>query len=249
MNNKQTVVATFAAVLLGCSAAVAAETPAETALDAPTWEKTLKAMPKGTAEAGAKAHAAKMCAACHGADGTASNDAWPTVSGQPAEATIKSLLDYRDGRRPGGPMGAMMVASAKSLTDQDIADLAAFYETKAPVIDPNKKIAAVKDEAAAKRMVLQGDPARTITPCAACHGYEASGNPNGDVPVLHGQNAGYLEATLKDYRSGKRSSDIISEMRFFAKKLTDEEIRDLALYYAAQKPALKAQAAAAPAQK
>ncbi len=245
MSKQKSVLAACAVLLLACSAVSAAEQPKDTAVDAQTWIKTLEKMPKGTAEAGAKTHAAAMCAGCHGANGTSPNDMWPSVTGQPAAVTIKSLADYRDGRRTGGPMGMMMVAAAKSLTDQQIADLAAYYEAQPLVVAAGKKIEPVKDEAAVKRLVLQGDASRTITPCAACHGYDATGNINGQVPVLHGQNAGYLEDTLKQYRDGKRTSDILSEMRFFVKNLTDAEIRDLALYYAAQPTT--AQPAPAPA--
>lgn len=81
----------------------------------------------------------------------------------------------------------------------------------------------------------KGDRTRGITPCAACHGATAAGNPNGQVPVLHGQQSAYLAATLKAYRSGERSSDLLKEMRVFAQALTDEEIADLAAYYGAQK--------------
>lgn len=205
--------------------------PAATAMDPQTWQRTLEKMPAGRALEGAKVHAANFCAGCHGAEGVAVNEMWPSVVGQPAAVTMKSLVDYRDGRRSGDSMAGMMAAAAKKLTDQNISDLAAFYE-KTPLVGKTKTSASFKDEAALFRMVRKGDSARTITPCAACHGLDASGNPNGEVPRLHGQNALYLEAALKQYRASVRSSDMLSEMRFFSRKLTDDEIHDLALYYA-----------------
>ena len=101
------------------------------------------------------------------------------------------------------------------------------------------------------RLVRKGDPARAITPCAACHGMTGKGRSNGKVPVLHGQNPTYLAAQLRDYRDGRRDNDVLKEMRFFAQKLTDDEINALADFYAGEtgwpgvKPARPAAKAAA----
>lgn len=74
-------------------------------------------------------------------------------------------------------------------------------------------------------------PAKAAT-CVGCHG--ADGNsmvPN--FPKLAGQHASYLEKTLKDFRDGFRKN---ATMAPFAAGLTDEEIKELAEYYAAQTP-------------
>ena len=81
-------------------------------------------------------------------------------------------------------------------------------------------------------LIKQGDPARAITPCAACHGTTGKGRANGSVPVLHGQNSVYLAGQLRDYRDGKRTNDVLKEMSFFAQKLTDDEINALVNHYA-----------------
>lgn len=73
-------------------------------------------------------------------------------------------------------------------------------------------------------------PAKAKT-CVGCHG--ADGNsmvPN--FPKLAGQHANYLEKALKDFRDGFRKD---ATMAAFAKGLSDQEIKDLAAYYAAQK--------------
>ena len=68
-----------------------------------------------------------MCVGCHGIDGyrTAFPTAYhvPKIGGQHAEYLVKSLEGYRDGTRSHPSMTAL----AKSLTDQEIKDLAAFY--------------------------------------------------------------------------------------------------------------------------
>lgn len=47
-------------------------------------------------------------------------------------------------------------------------------------------------------------------------------------------NPAYLAGQLRDYRDGRRTNDILKEMRFFVQKLTDDEINALAVYYASQ---------------
>ena len=71
--------------------------------------------------------------------------------------------------------------------------------------------------------------ARSAT-CVACHG--ADGNsPNPVWPKLAGQHAPYLEKQMKDFRDGKRNDPMMSAM---AKPLSDEDISNLAAYFAAQ---------------
>jgi len=67
--------------------------------------------------------------------------------------------------------------------------------------------------------------------CAACHG--ATGNESLDdtYPKLAGQHDDYLANSLRDYRSGKRRNAI---MAGFAAGLSDEDINDLAAFYASQ---------------
>lgn len=71
--------------------------------------------------------------------------------------------------------------------------------------------------------------------CAGCHG--ADGNSTIETnPVLAGQYESYLVRALKDYRSGSRESAI---MAGFAAALSDQDIRDLAAWFASQESALK----------
>jgi len=82
---------------------------------------------------------------------------------------------------------------------------------------------------ASTAMTAQAAPAKAAT-CVGCHG--ADGNsmvPN--FPKIAGQHAAYLEKQLKDFRDGFRKD---ATMVPFAKGLTDEEIKELAAFYAAQ---------------
>lgn len=75
----------------------------------------------GDAAAG-KAKAA-TCAACHGVNGISSNDMWPNLAGQKAGYLVAQMKAFRDG----GRNNPMMAPMAASLSDADIADLAAYY--------------------------------------------------------------------------------------------------------------------------
>ena len=220
-----------AAGALAAAAAAAAGGAPQTAPEALTpeaWAKTLKAMPEGNFIAGAADHAGLFCNSCHGKAGNADSEHYPSLGGQPAEVIIKALLDYRDGRRSGDARADLMAAAARPLTDQQIANLAAIYAAgKLPA--PRE---AARGGDVALKLVTKGDVSRNITPCAACHGVSGRGNPNQAVPVLYGQGRNYLEIALKQYRDGTRTSDMLSEMRFFAKELTDEEIAGLAGFFA-----------------
>lgn len=215
--------------------------------------EALKSLPVGDAARGKETLGKLSCGGCHGPQGLAPMPAFPHLAGQPADVTKKSMLDYQTKRRAKGMQAMMMAAAAASVTPEQIADLAAYYETLpggpgvAPKADAKPAAKADDKKAEAKdakpavtslpalTLVKKGDRTRGITPCAACHGATAAGNPNGQVPVLHGQQSAYLAVTLKAYRSGERSSDLLKEMRVFAQALTDEEIADLAAYYGAQK--------------
>ena len=83
------------------------------------------AAPKGNAAAGATK--SKPCAACHGVDGDKTIDGqYPRIAGQYADYLLRSMEEYKNGRRD----NAIMAGFVKDLSTQDLADLAAFYESK-----------------------------------------------------------------------------------------------------------------------
>jgi len=82
------------------------------------------AMAKGNPAAGKEKSG--TCQACHGLDGKSIDPSYPNLAGQYASYLEKSLLDYRDGRRSNPIMGPMAI----NLSNQDIADLAAWYASQ-----------------------------------------------------------------------------------------------------------------------
>jgi cytochrome c553 len=191
--------------------------------------ETLKLVKNGNAEKGR--NLAESCKACHGLRGegmpaeTRDDEtipAIPALAGQVANYTFKQLRDYFNGDRSNDSMTAI----AKGLSEQDAADLAAWYASLAPPKPTNNK----QDVSTAEKMVEAGDGKRILPPCFVCHGANGQGEKM-DIPSLVGQQAHYFERTLMQYRSGERHNDIYSRMRLIAKQLSEAEIKALSLYY------------------
>jgi len=193
----------------------------------------LAALPTGDAERGRVVNQQFFCASCHGDRGQAPTFNWPHTAGQRGAYTAKMLLDYQRRLRAENRGAALMHDIAVMLTPQQIADVAAFYETLPAPRDDGTPRPAVSPDAlrAAEQLVRKGDPSRLITPCASCHGVRGQGGKF-EASALAGQNPQYLARTLLDYQSGLRANDAAKGMRAFAKHLTRDEINALAKYYA-----------------
>lgn len=83
-------------------------------------------MAAGNADAGKGK--SMMCAACHGANGVGIGPTFPNLAGQKADYLAIQMKAFKDGSRKGGN-AAQMVGMVAALSDQDIADLAAYYES------------------------------------------------------------------------------------------------------------------------
>lgn len=183
-------------------------------------------MPAGDPERGRRRHGELFCASCHGARGESPSRHWPSLAGQRAPYTYKMLLDYRAGQRHEDARAEMMVVLARLMTEQDMADVAAFYAAQ-----PLPDSAPLQPEHPASTLVRRGDPVRLITPCASCHGVEGQGGRN-ETPALAGQRPEYLVRTLQAFRADARRNDVHQGMAQFAWELSDAEIQALADYYA-----------------
>jgi cytochrome c553 len=145
----------------------------------------------GNANAGAKK--AQMCIGCHGMPGYQATHPEiykvPMISGQSAKYIASALAAYRKGDRRHPSMRGI----AGSLSDQDIADLSAFYEGHV------KGVVRVADTVAepsadVKDLLTKGA-------CASCHGPNYSKAIDPSYPKLAGQHADYLFAALKSYKA------------------------------------------------
>jgi cytochrome c553 len=177
---------------------------------------------QGSAEAG-QAKAAP-CAACHGTDGNSINPLWPSLAEQHAQYTAKQLTAFQEGDR----IDVLMSSFAAPLSDQDIADLAAYFETQ--TLTPKGADPALVETG--ERIYRSGLPDRGIPACIACHGPAGRGNPLAAYPAVGGQHATYIVNTLRAYSSGTRQSDgdVNLMMRELASSLREEEIQAVASY-------------------
>jgi len=176
----------------------------------------------GDAAAG-KAKSA-TCAGCHGADGNSANTLWPKIAGQHPEYISKQLNDFKGGRR----MDPMMAPMAAPLSDQDVADLSAYFSQQ--TLKPGAAKANLVSMG--QKLYRGGDPDRDVSACIACHGPTGKGNPLAGFPAVGGQHADYIAKSLKDFRAGTRKNDAAHMMRDIASRMSEEQINAVASFIA-----------------
>ena len=167
---------------------------------------------------------ALTCTACHGPEGNSVNPLWPNIAGQNAPYVQAQLKAFKTGER----QDPLMTSQAMLLSDEDMADLAVYFE------DLPMAAQAVKDPSAValgESLYRGGNLETGVAACLACHGPSGDGNPAAKYPALRGQHADYIAKQLRDYASGARTSDGKTRvMRDIAARLSDEEIAAISSY-------------------
>tara|TARA_B100001059_G_scaffold220869_1_gene243288 strand:- start:32 stop:670 length:639 start_codon:yes stop_codon:yes gene_type:complete len=186
----------------------------------------------GDAEAG-QAKAA-MCMGCHGVDGNSLVPTFPKLAGLGHKYLLKQMQDIRDGRRP----VAVMAGQVDNMTDQDLSDIAAFYD-----VQPRTGGTADPDKVSLGRKVYLGGIAeRQVPACSGCHSPTGNGNGPAGYPALAGQHADYVAAQLKMFRkgyedpAGRTNGGEAKIMRTTAFRMSDMEIEAVASYIAGLQP-------------
>ena len=186
-----------------------------------------------TGDAAAGKNKSVACGACHGADGNSAAPAFPKLAGQGERYLVKQLMDIRDGARPVPTMAGQL--DGKS--DQDLADIAAFYASQARSGgQANAELLALGE-----KIYRSGVAERNVAACTACHSPTGKGNAPAGFPALAGQHADYTAAQLRAYRKGYendagRTNDGDAKiMRTTAFGLSDGEIDAVASYIAGLK--------------
>jgi cytochrome c553 len=176
---------------------------------------------QGNALAGSKKNA--LCIGCHGIKGfhTAFPETYqvPKLSGQGAQYIGSALHAYKAGERKHPSMRAM----SASLSEQDIADLAAYYESTGTGVTLQPKAPAGSAKAA--ELVTKAG-------CTSCHGENFSKPISPTYPKIAGQNADYLLVALKSYKNSDkplmgRGNPIMGGI---AKQFSNAELKVLADY-------------------
>jgi cytochrome c553 len=177
---------------------------------------TAPAPAKPDAAQAGKAVAMAACAGCHGNTGISQIPGIPSLVGLDPKYLVEVMKAYKSGKNKNDTMKAMLA----SVGDVAMNNIALFYALQTPA---RAKTPAAGDQAAGKAAAAS---------CGGCHGDQGvSGNPA--TPSLAGQDAQYLVAALKAYKSGLRADETMKGM---VAALDDKSMKNLAAYYAAQQP-------------
>ena len=201
--------------------AAASSAPAAAATPAASDEDVMAAKP-GNATAGQAKAAA--CGACHGADGNSTDGQYPKLAGQHEMYIAHQLNNFKSGAR----QNAIMQGMVAPLSVQDMHDIGAYFASK-------QSLPGVADESLVtqgQKLYREGDTARGIPACMACHSIDGRGNPGAMYPQLTSQHAQYIEAKLKDFHDGVTwgTEAHAQIMPLIAKKLDPQDISALATY-------------------
>ncbi|SFU21282.1 c-type cytochrome [Mesorhizobium sp. YR577] len=166
------------------------------------------------------------CVRCHETNGAGRSALTPIIAGQSEAYLLESLRAYAEGRRASG----FMAQAAANVDPDGLERLARYFAAQSP---PAPDSAPANQAASGGREIAErGLSTRRVPACLGCHGGSAQ---NPAYPKLWGQRADYIEAQLRLFREGKRSGTAYSHLMLnAAKNLTDEDIKAVATYFAAQ---------------
>jgi cytochrome c553 len=191
------------------------------------------------------------CTSCHGENGNNQISTFPKLAQQHSSYLQKQLHAFKEGARN----DPMMSAMALPLTDEDIADISAYYATQKisgnalPVQEPvdADETPVSSDKKGSKSDTIQtliaqgsdlyrnGDIKREVSACIACHGPFGEGNKPASFPALKSQHADYLIKSLTDFKADSRSKNPQNIMHMIAKKMTDQEIKAVSYHISMMK--------------
>jgi cytochrome c553 len=188
--------------------------------------------PAGAGSVDAGSSKSAVCTACHGPSGNSANPEWPNLAGQNA-AYLREQLEMFKAKKRNNPI---MQPIIEPLTERDFASRA-YFAAQTPTgleADPSYWKAG-------EALYKNGDAARSIPACSACHGPAGQGNAGAGFPALRAQHSVYTVKQLQDYLTSNRYRDSADAtkvhttrnsvmMTTIAARLTPEDIRNLASY-------------------
>ena len=152
------------------------------------------------------------CAGCHGDQGVSSNPATPSLAGQDAEYLMAALRAYKNGARADETMKTL----AGPLDDTTMKNIAAYYAGQEP------QALNIRPPSTTQEWTQK---------CDRCHGLNGN-STDPRIPALAAQRVEYLQTALREFQTGARTS---SEMHAMSDALSEDDIKNLATYYAHQK--------------
>jgi cytochrome c553 len=227
----------FALAVASVTSQALAQTPApaqkaSAQAAAPAPQKTA-----GSTPAGAKSIEAKvaMCVGCHGIRGYQASfpevHKVPMIAGQSAKYIVAALNGYKQGDRKHPTMRGI----ADTLSEQDMNDIAAYYEKLGK--DPAHQLPAAADKVPSPQVAALLQKAA----CASCHGANFAKPIDPSYPKIAGQHADYMFVALKAYKAENnpavgRSNGVMGAI---AKQFSNAELKALSGYVASLEGDLK----------
>jgi len=181
--------------------------------------------PAGDVQAGARK--VSMCVGCHAIPGMRASfpeiHRVPMISGQTQAFLVTALTAYRKGDRRHPTMRGV----ARSLTDQDIADIAAYYASHGAAGNPEVPATMAAAPARVAELLNRGA-------CMQCHGANLNNPIDPSFPKIAGQHADYLFVSMRAYRiQGNRHVGRNNPvMQGIVQQFTDAELRLMANFIA-----------------
>jgi cytochrome c553 len=169
----------------------------------------------------------QLCQGCHGEYGNSTETLIPKLAGQYGNYIAKEVRNYQTGTRTHQIMDAM----AATLTDEDLADVAAYFASQKKMQGDGSA-----ENPLGKELFLHGDTSKMRLACVNCHGVRGKGiEPRISMfPVIGGQHKDYIRRQLVNFREGYRTNSPNGIMNKIAGSLTDPEIEALAEYVSVQ---------------
>jgi cytochrome c553 len=173
------------------------------------------------------------CAGCHAGDGNSMVPSFPKLAGLGEKYLYRQLTMIKSGER----MVASMTGLLDNSSDQDLQDMAAYYDSQQRTIAGAQEITMIgySDPIEVLELgenIYRGGNLKTGVPsCAGCHSPAGTGNGPAGYPGLGGQHADYIESQLLKYQSGERASGANAKiMQGVAERLSNKEIKAIANY-------------------
>jgi cytochrome c553 len=171
-----------------------------------------------------------VCSACHGENGNSAVPTFPRLSGQVREFLALQTFLFKVGDRPNPIMGPV----ASSLSDQDIADVAAYLSSQTPGGQPWPG----QDPALVERgheLFSEGSVAGGLIACAICHAANGQGVEQIGVPRIAGQSPAYLQGILTTFAQVPDFGEPVpNAMHIVASALTPEDVSAVIAYLASR---------------
>lgn len=183
---------------------------------------------QGDAVLGREKADSERCIECHGIEGQGQGHSngpegkFARLAGQSVAYFLKQIQDFRSGARKHDQMAIM----ARSINDEDAADIAAYFSALPAMKGDARDVSQV-----GRHLYERGDASRGVVACASCHGLDGRGSADQPLmPRIAGQEWRYLDKQLRDWRSGERRNSAGQLMNAVTRGLTDAEIEALATH-------------------